>query len=76
MKSMIAVVACVLATSSAYAADEKSKVVVAKLEGKTQVAATTSKTSSKPASVSPARSTPAVATESPVCDFSVETDCR
>jgi hypothetical protein len=71
MKSMIAIIACALATSSAYAADGKSKVIVAKLEGKAQTAATMSKTSSKPA-----RSTPAVATESQVCDYSVETDCR
>ena len=65
MRIMILLTACVLVTSSTYAADEK-----AKLEGKAQVSAT------KPASVSPTRSTPAVASESPVCDYSVETDCR
>ena len=69
MKSIIGFTACALAISSAYAGDEKSKMTVAKLDGKTQVAATMSKTK-------PAHSTPAVATESPICDYSVETDCR
>jgi hypothetical protein len=64
MKSVIVLAACVLATSSTSAAEEKSKVTAAKLEGKGQVVA--GKTLSKPA----------VATESPICDYSVETDCR
>lgn len=65
MKNIIVLVASILAISPAYGADEK-KVVVAKLETKAQVAAHISKPASKPA----------VAPETPVCDYSVETDCR
>jgi hypothetical protein len=73
---MIVLAVCFLAAGSTYAADRKANVTVAKLDGRARVAATMSKTLSKPAAVSPARSTPAVAIESQVCDYSVETDCR
>ena len=76
MKTIILLTACLMAAGSTYAADEKGKVTVAKLEGRAQVAATMSKTPTKPASVSAVRSRPAVASESQVCDYSVETDCR
>jgi hypothetical protein len=56
MKTMIVLTALVLATGSAFAADEKSKVIVAK------ATMTVSKT--------------ALATDSSVCDYSVESNCR
>jgi len=62
MRNLIVLTACVLVASSTYAADEKAKV--------------TPVTATKSASASPTRSTPAVSSESPVCDYSVETDCR
>jgi len=76
MKSMIVLAACLLASSSAYAADGHSKLTVAKLEGRAPVAVSTGKAVSKPASISTARAARAVSSESPVCDYSVETDCR
>lgn len=76
MKTIIALaaLACVMLTTSANAADGKSKMTVAKLEDKAAVSAIASKTASKPASVSPARAKKVAASESPVYDYRLEID--
>ena len=69
MKKIIVLVACVLLTTAAYAADEKSKVTVAKAEVKT-AAVSVSATTSKPAP----RAKKVSASESTVYDYSLERD--
>ena len=63
MKRIIVLAACVLLTSSAYAADEKSKMTVAKAEVKAVVSAT-SKAAPRAMKVN--------ASESKVHDYSLE----
>jgi hypothetical protein len=58
------VLACVMLTSSAYAADEKSKMTMAKVEHKIIVATAVSKPASRAMKVS--------ASESTVYDYSLE----
>jgi hypothetical protein len=65
MKKIIVLAACVLLTSSAYAADEKSKMTVAKAEVKAVVSAT---------SKAAPRAMKASATESTVYDYNLERD--
>ena len=66
MKKIILLAACVLLTTAAYAADEKSKVIVAKAEVKAAVSATASKPAPRAKKVS--------ASESTVYDYSLERD--
>jgi hypothetical protein len=67
MKKIIVLVACVLSTTAAYAADEKSKVTVAKAEVK---AVAVSATVSKPAP----RAKKVSASEPAVYDYRLERD--
>ena len=66
MKKIIVLAACVLLATSAYAADEKSKMTVAKAEVKTAVSATAGKPAPKVKKVSASKST--------VYDYSLERD--
>jgi hypothetical protein len=70
MKKIIVLAACALLTSSAYAADQKTKMTVAKVEDKAVVSAT----ASKPTPVSAARAIKVSASESTVYDYSLERD--
>lgn len=74
MKAIIVLTACVLLSGSAYAAGEKSKTTVAKLEDKAVMSAAARKTASKPASISAARAVKVGANESPAYDYRLEID--
>ena len=63
MQKIIVLAACVFLSSSAYAADQKSKIVVAKADHKAVVSATASKPAPR-----------AKISESTVYDYSLERD--